>query len=187
MSNTIYIITNTVNDKIYIGQSVQFDKRKADHLSNYKRIDYHIYRAMRKYGIDKFSIEPICSVLKYEDLSDLETQFIIEYDSFKNGYNMTMGGEGCVGRKSDQSHIDKISGKGNPSWKGQWHTPFGVFDILKDAKPYFKYVCRNAMESWCRNPNKLINKRSVWQSKYLTEDMVGKSFREIGFYTSRSQ
>ena len=107
MSNSIYIITNTVTDKVYIGQtSRSFEIRKSEHIRYYETLDYHIYRAMRKYGIDKFSIDPICSVPNVDNLNELEIQFIKEYDSFHNGYNMTLGGNE---EKMSQTIRDKIS------------------------------------------------------------------------------
>ena len=48
---------------------------------------------MRKYGIESFSFEIICSALLSEHLGELEQYFIKEYNSFNKGYNMTIGGD----------------------------------------------------------------------------------------------
>ena len=51
----IYKITNTVNDKVYIGQTIQQLKRRWNQHCCYSKFsDVHLYRAMRAYGIDKF-------------------------------------------------------------------------------------------------------------------------------------
>ena len=59
----IYKITNLINNKIYIGQSVDIKKRWATHKRQAfikgKEYDKYLYRAIRKYGIDNFSFEII--------------------------------------------------------------------------------------------------------------------------------
>lgn len=56
----IYIIKNTVNDKVYIGKTIQtLERRFQKHLSDSKKLDTHFARAIRKYGSDKFYIEQI--------------------------------------------------------------------------------------------------------------------------------
>lgn len=101
----IYKIYNDVNDKIYIGQTTQTLKdRWHGHMSaalNEKKCISALYRAMRKYGRDKFHIEEIDS-LKYPtkeeliiNLNKLEQQRIIDYKSLshENGYNFEKGGD----------------------------------------------------------------------------------------------
>lgn len=95
----IYLITNKINGKGYIGQtSKDIIKRWKQHLSHSKYEDTHLYNAMRKYGIDNFSI---CELDKVkcnttQELNDLlnklEIKYISSYDTYKNGYNLTIGG-----------------------------------------------------------------------------------------------
>lgn len=90
----IYKITNDVNDKVYIGQThLTLQDRWRTHKYAHKKENYPLYRAMRKYGIDKFHIEPIeeCSD---EMLDEREVYWIEYYGSFGKGYNATLGGEG---------------------------------------------------------------------------------------------
>ena len=96
----IYKISNTVNNRVYIGQTVfSIEERWKQHISasfdTGFRGDNLLYRAMRKYGRDKFHIE---TIEKVEDnkLSERETYWIKYYDSYNNGYNMTLGGEGVI-------------------------------------------------------------------------------------------
>ena len=93
----IYKITNKANGMCYIGQSVNIEKRWRKHKSAYgnpnaHEYDYYLYRAMRKYGIDNFDFEVIeeCSS---DLLNDKEKYWIEKYDSYRNGYNQTAGGE----------------------------------------------------------------------------------------------
>lgn len=91
----IYKIENKINNKVYIGQSTNIQKRWKEHLNNYEthRYDYAIYKAMEKYGIENFSFEVLeeCSI---EQISEKEQYWIKHFNSYNNGYNMTLGGDG---------------------------------------------------------------------------------------------
>lgn len=92
----IYIIKNDLNNKVYIGKTTTtIEKRFIRHCkdgkneSNKLSIDY----AINKYGKEHFTIKEIeKSGLSY--LSDREIYWIKYYDSYRNGYNLTLGGEG---------------------------------------------------------------------------------------------
>lgn len=114
MPFTIYKITNQVNGKIYIGQTIKSCyKRFREHIytANYlnerkiKNLPY-FYKAIIKYGEMSFVVEPLCSCVSKTDVDFMENKFIVELDSInpKIGYNSTLGGEGVVGRVvSDQT------------------------------------------------------------------------------------
>lgn len=90
----IYKISNTVNDKVYIGQTIQqLKKRWNQHCRCSKFSDAHLYRAIRLYGIDKFSIEHIEENIPQDKLNEKEIYYIQYYDSYVNGYNSTKGGD----------------------------------------------------------------------------------------------
>lgn len=96
----VYKITNTVNDKVYIGcTSRRFEQRKKEHLSSARitRSKQTIHCAMRKDGFKNFIFEVIFHALTHEDMLYMEIQFIEEHGSFKFGYNSTIGGEGTIG------------------------------------------------------------------------------------------
>ena len=95
MIGFIYIIKNTVNSKVYIGQTrTSVEQRWKEHLRHAQYGDQIINRAMKKYGIDKFYIETleICdiSVLDYREMF-----YIDLYDSTNKskGYNISIGGK----------------------------------------------------------------------------------------------
>lgn len=92
MKGFIYKITDKVNNKVYIGQTrytVEF--RWRQHLNRKDNTPMH--NLMRKYGAERFTIETLeeCPI---ERLNDREIFYIAKYDSFNNGYNLTIGGEG---------------------------------------------------------------------------------------------
>ena len=90
----IYKITNKINNQSYIGQSVDIEKRKKEHLRNISdyNLNNSIYQALRKYGQENFSFEVLEECNK-EELNDKEVYWISFYDSYNNGYNMTPGGD----------------------------------------------------------------------------------------------
>jgi hypothetical protein len=95
----IYRVLNKVNGKSYIGlTTLTLGDRKQKHWTNSKNPNKNnkqaLYLAIQKYGWDNFEWQELCSALTKEDLIELEKQFIQEYDSYKNGYNNTLGGEG---------------------------------------------------------------------------------------------
>ena len=96
----IYYIKNIVNNKYYVGQSVNIYKRWAEEklaLNNiYDAWNVHLQRAWHKYGEDNFEFV-IIEDCTPSQLDDLERYWISFYDSYNNGYNQTCGGVGgCI-------------------------------------------------------------------------------------------
>lgn len=107
----IYKFENLVNNKCYIGQSRDIEKRYKKHLQimnneNDKNYNNHLYRSLRKYGIGNFNFEVIeeCSI---EELNKREEYWILIYDSFFNGYNSTFGGDGS-GMEKNKGKVIQI-------------------------------------------------------------------------------
>ena len=78
MYGIIYKITNLINQKIYIGQTIQALKRRfKQHINNALRNSknlkqIHLYAAMRQYGVTNFSIEAIDTANSKEELNQKE-------------------------------------------------------------------------------------------------------------------
>lgn len=92
----IYSITNTVTGQRYIGATKQgLARRKGEHIYRFNlgERDHKLYQGMREHGIENFKFSVICNALKAEYLDDLEKLFIERYDTYRNGYNMTYGGD----------------------------------------------------------------------------------------------
>lgn len=91
----IYQITNDINGKIYIGKTeFSLEKRWKEHCDDTYRESKEkrpLYAAMRKYGIEHFHMELIEETNNPEEQ---EEYWIEQKQSFKNGYNATMGGDG---------------------------------------------------------------------------------------------
>ena len=94
MNGFIYIIKNTVNSKVYIGQTrTSVDQRWKEHLRHAQYGDQVINRAMKKYGVDKFYIETL-EICDISILDEREIYYIDLYDSTdkSKGYNVSIGG-----------------------------------------------------------------------------------------------
>lgn len=99
----IYKVVIIINSKSYIGFDSNWPQRHKEHLyeaynEGQKQFHYAFSRAIRKYGENNFIWEPIyTSKDKEYTLKVMEPHFIQQYDSYQNGYNMTLGGEGTFG------------------------------------------------------------------------------------------
>lgn len=95
MKKDIYIITNDINKKVYIGQSVNAHTRFLQHLSEAKLQSNQmlIHKAINKYGAEHFSYSILESQI--ENYDERECYWIKYYNSIQpNGYNICIGGEG---------------------------------------------------------------------------------------------
>lgn len=91
----IYKITNLVNQKIYIGLTTcSLKERWTGHLHCVKSDPRHLYRSMRKYGIENFKIEQIDKTDNLQELGRLEAYYIEKFNSRDPniGYNLCAGG-----------------------------------------------------------------------------------------------
>ena len=88
----IYKITNLINGKVYIGQTVNFKNRMYYYNGYLAKGQNKLHNAFKKYGINNFIMEQIAFGKKGEDLDNLEVFNITSYDSIKNGYNCESGG-----------------------------------------------------------------------------------------------
>lgn len=99
MRGFIYKITNKINGKSYIGQTIQNVKERFyQHCSikcSQEVLNMAIHRAINKYGKSNFTLEVIEEV-ESTNLNDREKYWIKYYDSYNNGYNSTEGGQDGV-------------------------------------------------------------------------------------------
>lgn len=109
----IYKITNTINGKIYIGQTVQSIKNRWKQHVNEAYAEAkcaHLHAAIRKYGENNFNIEVIESCPQ-ELLDEREIYWIKELDTINVGYNLTSGGKG-TNKEIDQSLLEELWDQG---------------------------------------------------------------------------
>lgn len=105
----IYVFTNKVNGKEYVGKSIDLRKRLRQHLrSSDSGSAGLLHKALRKYGKHNFSFSyQTCSL--EDDLSSLEISEISLRNSMAPiGYNLTAGGDGAVGYKHTEESRAKL-------------------------------------------------------------------------------
>ena len=95
----IYKVTNKINGKCYIGKTIQeFEKYKRTHvrvaLRDKNEANRPFYSAIRKHGPENFEWIILCQCQSKEEMNEKERQYIKDYDSYGQGYNATLGGDG---------------------------------------------------------------------------------------------
>lgn len=101
MFGVIYKITNLLNGKCYIGQTIAKNPilRWRAHCS--KKVNSAIHLAIVKYGKNNFKFEIIEQNKTIEELNLLEQFYIKKYDTMSpNGYNLDIGGRNCLKEKA---------------------------------------------------------------------------------------
>lgn len=108
-STGIYKIENKINGHVYIGQSINIERRWNDHKKRRKDSSTILGRAFIKHGISnfEFSIVELCAK---EELNNREIYWIKQYNSYTKGYNATPGGNSSQNKvgKLTQNKVDKI-------------------------------------------------------------------------------
>lgn len=133
----IYLVTNLVNNKKYIGQTKKgrlkrrwFEHSKVDLNDN--RV---FHNAIKKYGIENFKIEIIETNISEELIDEREKYYIEYFNTFylnNQGYNMTLGGQGVHGYTFSEETKQLISESNIKAWQ----------EIKKDHKKYTQ-LCLN--------------------------------------------
>lgn len=184
----IYKISNSINNKVYIGQTIRpIEERFKRHINdaiNYI-VNTHFARAIRKYGKEKFYIEEIDRANNQEELNLKEQYWIRYYDSVNNGYNETDALYKCGGNtyksKTDKEmllisqKISKTKLKGNnPNSKNIKCRNIDTkeelfFDSVIDCKDYFGEKTHRFITTRVLHNTKSLYK-GVWEIAYANED-----------------
>ena len=182
----IYKITNLINGKIYVGQSIDIADRWKQHIykafnCNEKAYTSAIHNAFRKYGVENFKLEIIEECLA-EELDSKEKFWIKELNSlYPNGYNILPGGQKGKRRIYPCSKCGTPISKNNKtslclkcykeSIRKNIPTKIELFTILTKEKENFVKVSKiynvtdNAVRRWCRSYNLPFHSSDYKQSK----------------------
>ena len=145
MESGIYVIINVINDKKYIGQSNDIPRRWIEHrtlLNNNKHGNTYLQASWNKYGAESF----VFRVLQHctpDKLDQLEIAYIKHFDSYRNGYNGTLGGSGIIKDRDTMVQQGKINAR-----KG-WDDPeyrIRVKATLKGNGHYSSVMCNETGE-----------------------------------------
>ena len=172
----IYKFTNKLNNKVYIGKSVNVESRIKRHLCNFKNENNqcYFYRAIRKYGIENFEYEIICECKK-ENLNEMEKYYIHLYvsNNLKYGYNMTEGGDGALGRHCTEENRKKLSKRmkeNNPMKNGMSDEQKKKISQSLKGRKMSKEFCEKTSKRMKEN-NPMKNKETA---KKVSEKQKGK-------------
>lgn len=106
----IYSLTSRTTGKIYIGRTIDIDRRMKDHekkANSGSRTKF--YEAIREYGLNDFDLSIIEDGVPECELDEKEIYYINIYNTVNDGYNTTIGGKGTVGYVFTEEDKIKIS------------------------------------------------------------------------------
>ena len=174
----IYKITNQINNKIYIGLTTcSLEYRWVRHIIESKNINNtkHLYKAMRKYGIENFTIEVIDKTNDFKKLGELERYYIRKFNSTnpKIGYNLTQGGEsnqydGNPSAKvtvDDVIQIRKIYAMGELSLSECWKM-YSDNEVIMIRKYYVNHTLQETYDKYGEKSNSKVGFRQVLDKTY---------------------
>ena len=144
----IYLRTNIINGKQYVGQANDFERREQDWMCDSRYSGGVIDKARAKYGVENFKVEILRECKTKDELNYWEKYYISELNTkVPNGYNLTDGGEGAVGAIISEESRKKMSeakkgcipwNKGIPASEEQKKRHS---EIMKGHIPWNKGIC----------------------------------------------
>lgn len=128
----IYLIQNLSNNRVYIGQSNNVQRRIKEHFCQSRLKDIPLDKAILKYGKDNFSWNLLeeCSI---EKLDEREQYWIQQYKNSHNVYNINEGGFSFSGEnngraKLTESDIIQI----RKYYQNKTYTRKQIYELFKD-------------------------------------------------------
>lgn len=176
-----YVYKHTLNGKNYIGfTGLNLEKRLKKHMNNSKNgIDTHFYRAIRKYGVEEIKSEVLYETDSFNEALEMERYFISKYDSYKNGYNMTNGGDGgdiisLLDEERYKKYIQKLSNE-NKGKLNKMYIDISDDDLVIHGSNLYKKNGYFSVKSWQRYAK--VNKIPQSFSKFRFDGGGMKEFR----------
>lgn len=126
----IYMHTNKINGKFYIGQTCQtLEKRAGSNGKSYRECE-RFYKAINEFGWDNFEHTVLLTGLSPEEANAIEEELIINTRSYDPsiGYNIALGGNGMTSERSkalwsNPDYRDRISKANKELWANEeYHT-----------------------------------------------------------------
>ena len=114
----VYSWRNNINNKRYIGQTINPKSRYIAHIQdseNPNRVGYNypLAAAIRKYGLTSFTYEILGEDLTIEEMNKLEIYYIDYYNTIETGYNIMAGGRNATREFSPETKAKMSAAKGN--------------------------------------------------------------------------
>jgi len=174
----IYKISNTVNGKLYIGQTTgKLGDRWADH-KRYARQDGSrqtaLYSAMRKHGIENFHVEQIDSATTLDELNIKEETYIKALNTVApNGYNLELGGKNKMCHAETREKI-AASLKGRPIKNRMNGAPKGR-PVSEERRQRISETMTGVAQPWKYKAVIAVETGTVYESVNAAAEMLGVS------------
>lgn len=188
----IYKITNKINGKSYVGQSVNIHQRwttekNASQNPNRHEYNYPLSKAFRKYGFDNFVFEIIEYCTLEDDLNSKEKHWIEFYDTYFNGYNQTLGGDSAKGSSYKDKEVVigiiydlKNTDKTHREIAEKWNVSKDMVQHINTGK-HWRHNAEYPLQRRCQNPKPSVKPACDVLQQLLTEKngnlvAIGKYF-----------
>jgi group I intron endonuclease len=177
MKGVIYCYHCILTGKKYIGQTVHENRRKNQHKRDCKKgVDNKFYRAVRRYGWNSF-IYGIIDEYNIDFLNEQEIFCIDYYDTYLNGYNSTIGGEGVRGFNPSEETRKKQSISAKNRTDIRHNKKYFTEEEKRDAKrkrdreyrQKIKERRKEYMKEWRQHNQDKIKKWKKENSDYLKD------------------
>lgn len=174
MSYTIYLRTNKVNGKQYVGQTKDFKKRENSwRCLKARYANWYITGDREKYGLDNFNVVIIDHCETQKEAYELEQKYINELGTkYPDGYNFADGGKTSKGTKYRKEVKQKMS----ESQKGKHNSPDTEFK--KGMTPWIKGK-KHSKEANEKNRQAHLGKISKKRKPVLQLTLDGDVIREF--------
>jgi NUMOD3 motif/GIY-YIG catalytic domain len=187
----IYLITNILNNRKYVGFHAT-NNLNDDYLGSGELIN----KAVKHYGKDKFT-KIILEHTNEKEWREKEVYWIKEKKTHisNGGYNLTTGGDGCVGykytEKQRQQLIIRVSGENNPMY-GKKHTQESIEKNRKSntGKKQSEETKKKRAKSNTgkkRNEKTIENMKSAWELRKINHPMTEETRKKIGINSKLHQ
>ena len=176
----VYMIKNTVNEKYYVGSSVDIESRWKQHikcLDNNTHNNKHLQNAWNKYGKDKFEFL-ILEETSLQDVRDRETYYLKKFNCVDNGYNLIDNANFGLGVSASKEVREKISAACSGTKNGNYGRKRSKEEIqmIRDKRWGVDYVCKEAKSN-----------RKTLQELAVSRKIAGEKIRKAKLGTHLSE
>ena len=174
----IYILTNRIDGKQYVGKDTNLPYRANRHLSGDSH-SYHLKSAINKYGKENFSVK----IIDYPNISGqllsiFEQSHIAELGSYHHGYNLTQGGEGMTGHKPSKETREKRSKSMTGKPKSEEHRLHLTREYRKKKRIFSEEAKKNLGRKDEQNGSFRKNLKK-YEPKIIQQYLHGESIEDL--------
>lgn len=171
----LYLITNLINEKKYVGQTNQqkgYLSRFKEHCKCAEKYDGNIsvlHKAIHKYGKENFTVKLLMHNISEDKINFYERLWIEKYNTYygnHQGYNMTLGGSGTVGYIFTDDSKLKQSNASIHYWENL-------------SKEEYENECKRRSDYWSGKPKSFMHRKHLSESRVKSGIAKGKN---NGFY-----